>query len=230
MKTREVLSRLAELGRASDPGYLESYSRAGINTSNALGIPVPDLRRLAKEIGKDHGLALELWASDLHEAKLLAPLIDEADSVTEDQMERWAADFHSWDVCDQCCSNLFDRTGHCQKKIREWVGSDKEFVRRAGFVLMATSAVHDKKAPDERFVQYLPLVKKYSYDSRNFVKKGINWALRQIGKRNIRLHGKALKVAKELMASDDKTKRWVGSVAVKELEKKEITERIRRRR
>jgi 3-methyladenine DNA glycosylase AlkD len=216
-------------------------ARFGIVSDTALGIPIPHIRNLAKELKKEkkcHELALELWKQDIHEAKILATMIDDPKLVTEQQMNDWANGFYSWDVCDQCCSNLFDRTPFCDKKIREWTKSEKEFVRRAGFVLMATSAVHDKKANDERFLSYLSIIEKYSTDDRNFVRKAVNWALRQIGKRNSRLHKAALILAtklktmrpkktgasspvpSELKTQDNKTARWIGSDAVRELEKR----------
>ncbi|MBU0591551.1 DNA alkylation repair protein [Candidatus Micrarchaeota archaeon] len=246
MNHREVISRLKQLGKNTKPGYKEGMARFGIESSNALGVPLPEIRKFAKEIissegspfgrkapdvgsklvdieiGKNHELALSLWQTNIHEAKTIATLIDDPKLVTENQMDDWANDFYSWDICDQCCSNLFDKTPFYKKKIIEWIKSEKEFVRRAGFVLMATSAVHDKKAPDAQFIEYLPLIKQYSHDKRNFVKKAVNWALRQIGKRNISLHKHALALAKELRQTEDKTARWIGSDAARELERGDL--------
>jgi len=174
MNVNDILKKLEELGKNAKPGYREGMARFGIVSSSALGVSLPEIRKLAKEIGKNHELALSLWQMKIHEAKMIATLIDEPKLVTENQMDTWVNDFYSWDICDQCCSNLFDKTQFYKRKIEQWIKSEKEFVRRAGFVLMATSAVHDKKAPDEQFLEYLPLIKQYSYDKRNFVKKAVN--------------------------------------------------------
>ena len=148
----------------------------------------PNLRRLAKEIGREHDLAGELWRTGIHDARILATLIDDPAQVTVRQMEQWAADFNSWAVCDAACCCLFDKTPHAWGKAVEWTEREEEYVKRAGFVLMAALAVHDKKAPDEQFEAFLPLIARHATDERNFVKKAVNWALRQIGKRNRRLN------------------------------------------
>jgi len=175
------------------------------------------LRRMAREIGRDHGLALKLWRSGIPDARILAALVDEPSRVTERQMERWVRDFDSWDVCDQVCSNLFDRTTFARSKALEWSGREEEFVKRAGFVLMAAMAVHDKKAADSVFRRFLPIIKHESTDDRNYVRKAVNWALRQIGKRNGPLHGEAVKVAREIKEIDSKAARWIASDALREL-------------
>jgi len=224
METAEVISKLKALAKKyAKPKNKVGMARSGIVSDTAFGIPIPHIRNLAKELKKEknrHELALELWDQDIHEAKILATMTDDPKLVTEKQMDDWVNDFYSWDICDQCCSNLFDKTPFCDKKIREWTKSEKEFVRRAGFVLMATSAVHDKKAEDSRFLSYLPIIEKYSTDDRNFVRKAVNWALRQIGKRNVRLHKAALTLATKLKTKGNKTARWIGSDAVRELEGK----------
>jgi 3-methyladenine DNA glycosylase AlkD len=199
---------------------VEGMARFGISSKNTLGISVPALRKMARDIGRSHTLAQELWSSEIHEARLLAGFIDEPDKVTQEQMEEWAAGFDSWDVCDQVCSNLFDKTPFAYGKAVEWSGRQEEFVKRAGFVLMAALAVHDKKAPDEKLAAFLPLIFRESKDERNFVRKAVNWALRQIGKRNSNLHGKALKTAEEILTLDSKSARWVANDAIRELEKK----------
>ena len=227
MNVSEIVKKLKELSKNAKAGYKEGMARFGIVSENALGISVPELRKLAKEIKKSniaeirHECALSLWKQNIHEAKLLASMIDDPKLVTERQMEEWAYCFYSWDVCDQCCMNLFDKTEFCDKKIREWVKEEKEFVRRAGFALMACAAWHDKKSPDERFLTYLPIIERYSNDDRNFVKKAVNWALRQIGKRNVALRKEALKLAKKLNTVDPKhkTECWIGADAARELEK-----------
>ena len=173
-------------------------ARFGIYSNNTYGVSIPTLRKTAKDTGKNHALALKLWSSGIHEARLLAGMIDSPEDVTEEQMESWVKDFNSWDVCDQVCSNLFDKTGFAYKKAVEWSKRDEEFVKRAGFVLMAALAVHDKSAKDKAFVKFLPIIKRESVDSRNFVKKAVNWALRQIGKRNTYLNKEAIKTAKDI--------------------------------
>lgn len=222
MDLQTTIAKLRSLGQNSKPGYREGMTNFGIKSDNALGVQLPKIRALAKYIGTDHKLALELWKQNIHEAKLLATMIDNPKLVSENQMDEWVRDFNSWDICDQCCSNLFDQTKFYEKKIFEWVESDLEFIRRAGFVLMATSAVHHKKESDEKFITYLPIIKKYSTDERNFVKKAANWALRQIGKRSPKLMKEANTVAQELKNSDDATARWIGSDALREFEKKKL--------
>lgn len=202
----------------ASPKDLAGMARFGINTSNALGVSIPDLRRIAKGIGKDHGLALGLWKTGIHDARLLACFVDEPELVTEAQMDAWAGDFDSWDLCDQCCSNLFDKTKYAGRKVLGWAGDEREFVRRAGFVLIACIAVHDKKANDDTFLAFLPLIKKASTDERNYVRKAVNWALRQIGKRDAALNREALKAAKEIQKLDSKAARWIASDAIRELE------------
>ncbi len=226
---KEVVADFKKMAKHAKPGYKEGMARFGIASDTALGISVWDMRKYAKKIAKDHELALALWKLDIHEAKVLAPMIDEPDKVTEKQMDSWVNDFYSWDICDLACSNLLDKTPFYKKKIREYVKSDEEFVKRAGFVLMAAASVHDSKAPDKQFLSYLPIIKKHSTDGRNFVRKAVNWALRQIGKRNARLHKAALKLAKELKKSDDKTARWIGSDAARELDSPKIRERIKKK-
>ena len=236
MGFENLLVQLKLLSQKSKPGYKEGMARFGISSENALGIPVPELRKLAKTSGKDHSAALRLWKQNIHEAKLLASMIDDPKLVTEQQMDEWVNDFYSWDVCDQCCSNLFDKTPFYKNKIFEYVKSEKEFVRRAGFVLMATSAVHDKKADNTQFLSYFPVIEKYVTDERNFVKKAVNWALRQVGKRNIVLHNEAVKLATRLKNTKSETgnkksatARWIGSDALRELEDQKIIKRIKKK-
>jgi 3-methyladenine DNA glycosylase AlkD len=203
-------------------------ARFGINPENTLGISIPPLRTLAKEIGKDHDLAQALWATGIHEARILAAFVDDPRQVTEGQMESWVADFDSWDVCDQVCGNLFDRTPFAYEKAVEWSGREEEFVRRAAFALMAYLAVHDKKADDAKFEPFFPLIIGASTDERNFVKKAVNWALRQIGKRSRYLHERAIEVAREISKIESKAARWIAADALKELESDKIQKSIRR--
>jgi 3-methyladenine DNA glycosylase AlkD len=190
----------------------------GIKVDNALGVSIPILRGLAKEIGKNHELAQQLWNTEIHEARVLATMIDDSKLVTEKQMDNWVKDFNSWDLCDQCCSNLFDKTEFVHKKILEWTKDDREFVKRAGFVLIATSAVHNKKWGDESFVRYFPLIERGSDDERNFVKKAVNWGLRQVGKRNKVLNKKAIGLAEKIRKRNSKSAKWIASDAIRELE------------
>jgi 3-methyladenine DNA glycosylase AlkD len=199
--------------------------RYGINPDNAYGIPIPTLRKKGKEIGTDHQLAAELWVSGVHEARILACYIDDPEQVTEEQMEAWTADFDSWDVCDQVVSNLFDKTPFAYRKALEWSARGEEFVKRAGFVMMASLAVHDKKAPDHCFVDFFPIIIREATD-RNFVKKGVNWALSQIGKRNTSLNQAAIKTAEEINKIDSKTARWIASGALRELTSQKVQARF----
>ena len=213
--TRDDL--LKKLRAAGDPKNREGMARYGIATGKAFGVPVPKIRALAKEAGKDHELAQELWDSGIHEARILASMVDLPKMVTEAQMEGWVRDFDSWDVCDQCCSNLFDKTPFAYDKAMEWSERGEEFVKRAGFVLMACLAVHDKKMSDAQFLEFLPVIKKQSEDERNFVKKAVNWSLRQIGKRNESLNAAAIQAAEEIQRMESKASKWVASDALREL-------------
>ena len=223
MQYNDILKKLKSL---SDPKAVEGMARFGINPENTFGVSIPNLRQIAKETGKDHALAQQLWASGIHEARILASMIDDSEMVTEEQMERWVKDFDSWDVCDQCCMNLFDKTKFAYQKVVEWSRREEEFVRRAGFTLMATLAVHDKKASDEEFLKFLPIIKREASDNRNFVKKAVNWALRQIGKRNLNLNREAIETAKEIQEIDSKSAKWIASDALRELTGQAVLERL----
>ncbi len=182
MNTAEIITGLHSLGSQTNR---EGIARFGIQTQWALGVSMPSLRHLARRIGKqDHALAHELWETGLHEARILATIVDDPRAVTAEQMERWVAEFDLWDLCDQCCGNLFDKTAAAWEKAVEWCMREWEYEKHAGFALIAYLAVHDKKAPDEHFLPYLAIIKHEAGDSRNFVKKAVNWALRQIGKRS----------------------------------------------
>ncbi len=206
-----------ELKNLAVPTNREGMARFGIDTATALGVSVPKLRAIAKKLGKSHELAEELWKTNIHEARLLATMVDRPAAVTSLQMERWVGDFNSWDLCDQCCSNLFDKTPFAFRKAIEWSGRKEEFVKRAGFALMATLSVHDKNRPDEEFLKFFSHIKRHSTDERNFVKKAVNWALRQIGKRSPFLRRAAIKTAKEIQKLDSKSAKWVAADALREL-------------
>ena len=219
----DVLKKLKGL---SDPKAVEGMARFGINPENTFGVSIPNLRKIAKETGIDHALAQQLWASGIHEARILASMVDDPKRTTEEQMESWVKDFDSWDVCDGCCMNLFEKTRFAYQKAFEWSSDDKEFIKRAGFVMMARLAVSDKKTDDQQFELFLPIIKREASDNRNFVKKAVNWALRQIGKRNLNLNGKALATAKEIQEIDSKSARWVATDAIRELTSQAVVARL----
>lgn len=201
----------------------EGMKRFGIQFKKAYGVNIPALRKLAKEYKGNHELALELWETKIHELMLLAVFIDDYKQVTLRQMDKWVRDFSSWDICDQCCSNLFDKTQYAFDKIFEWSKAKEEFVKRAGFVLIAAMSVHNKKLDDEVFLEFFPLLEREAYDDRNFVKKAVNWALRQMGKRSRFLFYEAVKVAGRIARQDSKSAKWIASDALREFKiKKDI--------
>jgi 3-methyladenine DNA glycosylase AlkD len=202
-------------------------ARFGIRADKAFRVSVPALRKLARSIGKDHLLAQELWDTGLHEARELATMIADPKQVTEELMERWVKDIDSWDVCDHCCGNLFDKTRFAHRKAREWSRQQEEFVKRASFSLMAALAVHDKAASDAGFIKFLPIIKRESTDERNFVKKAVNWALRQIGKRNRNLNRHAIKMAREIQRLNAKSARWIAADALRELTNEKVQRRMK---
>lgn len=214
----------------SDSAAVEGMARFGINPTNTLGVSTPVLRKMAKEIGRTHPLAQKLWASEIHEARILAAMVDDPQKVTAAQMERWVKDFDSWDVCDQCCSNLFDKTAFAHQKAFEWSSRKEEFVKRAGFVLMAALAVHDKNAGNSQFQSFLPIIERESTDERNFVRKAVNWALRQIGKRNLTLNRLALKTAKQIQKKISRSARWIASDAIRELMSASVQKKLQKSR
>lgn len=208
---------IATLKLQANAQTVQNMARFGVKPALALGISIPTLRKLAKEHGKDQELALALWDSGIHEARILASMIAKPQLVSSQLMDRWVNDFDSWDVCDQVCGNLFDKTPFAYQKAMQWCHEEKEFVRRAGFVMMAELAVHDKKASDEAFTPFFTLIKQYAWDERNFVKKSVNWALRQMGKRNKHLYAIALECANELQYMDSQAAKWIARDALKEL-------------
>ena len=224
MRYRDVLKKLETL---SDPKSVEGIARFGISPENTYGVSIPNLRKVAREAGIDHTLARQLWESGIHEARILASMIEDPAMVAGKQLESWVRDFDSWDICDQCCNNLFVRTELAWQKAVEWSSSDKEFIRRAGFVLMACLAVHDKKAADEQFTRFLSLIKREAGDNRNFVKKAVNWALRQIGKRNLNLNKRAIETARQIQQMDSSSAKWIASDAVRELTSEAVRQRLR---
>jgi len=223
MEIDEIITLLNSL---SNPKSIEGMARYGINPEKTLGVSIPALRKMAKDIGKSHALAQQLWDTGFHEARILAGMIDEPDKVDDSQMEQWVRDFDSWGVCDQCCMNLFDMTGFAYLKAIEWSSREEEFVKRAGFALMAVLASHDKKAGDEAFLKFFPAIEKESVDERNYVKKAVNWALRQIGKRNINLNRMAVETAKYIRKIDSRAARWIAADALKELAGEAVQNRL----
>ena len=218
---------VAEIKRRGDRKAITGMARFGIQTSKAFGVSVPQLRELSRKIGKNHELAQRLWRTGIHEARILAGMIEEPARVTEDQMEEWGSDFDSWDVVDGSCGNLFDKTPFAVGKAREWSMRREEYVKRAGFVLMAELAVHDKKVPDRTFLEFLPLIIKESSDDRNFVKKAVNWALRQIGKRNMALNKASIGAANTIQKQDSRSAKWIAADALRELASPQVQKRLR---
>jgi 3-methyladenine DNA glycosylase AlkD len=224
MNSNQIISDLKKLKNLSN---IEGMARFGINPKSALGISIPHLRKTAREIGKNHKLALDLWESGIHEVRILATMIDEPEKVTKSQMDKWVKDFNSWDLCDQCCNNLFGKTPFAIEKSFQWVEREEEFVRRAGFVLMAVLSVHNNEMNDEQFIAYFSIIERYSGDERNFVKKAINWALRQIGKRNINLNKEATSVCNRLLESNSKSAKWIANDALRELTSDKVLVRLK---
>lgn len=223
MHYEEIISKLKSL---SDPEAVKGMARYGINPKNNLGISIYKLRPIAKEIGKDHDLALKLWDSGIHDARLLACFIEDPAKVTGEQMDSWANDFDSWDICDQACTSLFDLTPLAWRKVVEWAEREEEFVKRGAFSLIAGLTVHDKKTGDKKFEQFFPLIKKHSIDERNYVKKAVNWALRNIGKRNLALNKQMIKLSEEILKIDSKSAKWIASDAIRELTSEKIQIRL----
>jgi 3-methyladenine DNA glycosylase AlkD len=216
---KEVEKIIEKLKQLQNKKNKDGQARFGINTANSFGISIPVLRNIAKDYKNNHALALALWQQGYHEARILACFIDNYKEVSEAQMEQWVLDFNSWDLCDQCCGNLFDKTEWAYQKANEWSHREEEYVRRAGFVMMACLAVHDKKATDKDFMPFFKLIEQYAFDERNFVKKAVNWALRQIGKRNEFLKEAALTSAKKIQQQSHKSSKWIAADAIRELEK-----------
>ena len=214
--TQKILKILKSKSK-SNKKNLEGMKRFGISFRKAFGVPIPFLRSLAKMIGKNHKLALKLWECGYHETKLLAAFVDEPEKVTEKQMDKWVGSFESWADCDTVCGSLLDKTPFAYKKALEYTKNKKEFIKRTGFTMFAWLAVHDKKADDKVFIAFLSIIERESTDERNFVKKAVNWALRQIGKRNENLRKYAIKKAKEILKQNSKSAQWIAKNALREL-------------
>ncbi len=226
----EIIKTLQSLG---NPENIAGMKRFGIVTKKAFGISSPVLKNLAKEIKKQtdnrHKLALELWGMGIHEARIIAYLIDDPKQVSEAQMDSWTADFDNWAICDGACGHLFCKTEFAYKKVFEWSERDEKFIKRAGICLIAWLAVHDKKADDHQIAQFLPLLESQSDDDRNFIKKAVNWSLRQIGKRNLNLNKLAIETAERIKLQNTKPARWIAADALRELQNEKIIERLKRK-
>lgn len=218
-----ILHRLRSLGSRRNR---EGMARFGITSKKVFGVGATQLRKLARQIGKNHPLAGQLWKSGYLEARILASLIGDPSKITPAQMDRWANTFDNWAVCDACCGVLFDKTPFAIRKAVQWSRDKREFVRRAGFVMMAELAVHDKNAPDTVFERFFPHLKRGATDDRNFVKKAVNWAVRQIGKRNRALNKKTIRLSKEIHALGTAPAHWIASDAMRELTSLAVRKRL----
>jgi 3-methyladenine DNA glycosylase AlkD len=226
VRAETVLAELRALGSEKNRAGM---ARFGINTDRAFGVSIAAMTPLTRKYRRNHALAQALWASGYHEARILAAFVEEPDKVSKTQMNAWAADFDSWDVCDQVCMRVFARTPYAADRIQRWARDKREFVRRAAFATIAGYTVAAKDADDAAFLVFLPLIEADANDPRNFVRKAVNWALRQIGKRSAGLHGPALALARELAGSDDKTARWIGADAARELSDPKQIARLEKR-
>jgi 3-methyladenine DNA glycosylase AlkD len=222
---KDVLDRLKSKAK---PEQLPGMAKYGIMVEKRLGVAVPDMRKLSKELGRDHKLALDLWRTGIAEARIVAGMVGDPAKLTEEQMEEWVKGIDSWDVCDQVCMNLFEKNQLAWKKIIDWSEREEEFVKRTAFSLIACLAWHDKQASDEQFIELFPIIIREATDERNFVKKAVNWALRNIGKRNLNLNQAALEAAKEIKRLDSKTARWIAANAIRELESDPVRSRLMR--
>ena len=219
-RVRDALTWLENAG--SKRTREEMSTRYGIVTPKAFGVPIGQIQQLGKKLGTDHELALALWATGWYEARTLSAFVDDPARVTAAQMDRWARDFDNWGICDTVCFKLFDRVPHAWKKVEPWSKHRDEFVKRAGFALIASLALHDKAATDAQFVKTLALIERGASDDRNFVKKGVSWAIRSVGRRSKALHAASLEVAERLIESDAPAAKWVGRDALRDLSKVKI--------
>jgi 3-methyladenine DNA glycosylase AlkD len=223
-------SVLAWLERKGTKGVRDGMARYAIPSDKAFGVPVGTLRKHAKAIGRDHELALALWKTDRYEARMLSCFVGDVESLTPALMDEWCRDFDNWAICDTACFHLFDRSPHAWRKVDQWARRRDEFVKRAAFALLASLSVHDKQSGDEPFLKALSLVERAAEDDRNFVKKAVNWALRSVGKRSAALNDAAVKLSHKLATSRNKSARWVGKDAMRELTSASVTRRLEKRK
>jgi 3-methyladenine DNA glycosylase AlkD len=221
--TRAVVD---ELRAVADPSRKTGMARVGINVERALGVSIPHCRSIAKRHRGDHELALGLWATGIHECRIVASMVDDPAAVDRRQMEDWVAAFDSWDLCDQVCGNLFIRTRHAPAAARAWVRRDEEFVRRAGFTMVAELAHRDRSLDDDAWDRWFAEIHRAATDERNYVKKAVNWALRQIGKRNETLRLAAIAEAEDLLELDSRSARWIARDALRELHSDAVRQRV----
>jgi 3-methyladenine DNA glycosylase AlkD len=225
MQYSEIINQLETL---SNPEDVKGMARFGITPQKTYAVRIPELRRIAKQAGKDHALAKKLWREDYRETRILACMIEDPELVSEEQMERWVVEFDYWEICDQCCMNLFEKTSLAYQKAVEWSYRPEEFVKRAGFTIMARLAVSDKNAPDEKFMEFFSHIKREANDERNYVKKAVNWALRQIGKRNTNLNEKAIVITDMIQKFDSKSAKWISPDALRELKSEKVQEKLKK--
>lgn len=221
----EIIQMLEE---NADPDALAGMARAGITPEQAYGVKIPILRKIAKKSGRNSELAKKLWSKNTRETRILACMIEDPKTITEAQAEDWVKEFDYWEICDQCIMNLFDRVEFTVKKIYEWTQREEEYVKRAGFALIARVAWSDKSKSDEEILEFLPLIKREADDERNMVKKAVNWALRQIGKRNSKLNKEAVTISKEILKMDSKSAKWIATDALKELTSEAVLKRLKK--
>lgn len=221
----EIIEHLKSIG---SPARAAGQARFGIRSGDALGVPLPELRKLARQIGRDQGLAGALWLTGVHEARLLATMVAEPRIMTEAQMDGWVSDINHWDQCDQACMNAFAHSPYAYQKAREWSRRPEEFVRRAGLALIAVLAQREKEVPDERMREFFPVILEAADDERHYVKKAASWALRSLGKRSRALHAEAIQVAQQLKGMDSKSARFIGSESLRELQGEAVQARLKR--
>jgi 3-methyladenine DNA glycosylase AlkD len=220
----EILEMLRRMG---NPANFEGMTRFGINCENRFGVSIPKLRALACKLGRDHDRARRLWATGNDDARMLAALSADPEIATSRQCDAWVRDIRSWDVCDITCANMFARTPMAWQKAVQWSARREEFVKRASFAVMASLAVHDKTAPDAEFIGLLPIIEREAGDERNYVKKAVNWALRQIGKRNGRLNREAIRAGERIQNQGSRGARWIAADALRELRSEAVQGRLR---
>jgi len=225
--TQEILTKLKSKAK---PDNLPGMARYGINTEKRLGVQIPELRQLAKETGKNHQIALELWQTGIAEARILAAMTDEPEKVTEQQMENWVKDINSWDIDDQITMNLFEKTPLSWKKITDWSQRPEEFVRRTAYSLLACLAWHNKTATDQQFTQLFPVIASGATDERKSIQKAISWALRTIGKRNPQLNRAAIQLAQEIQQTNTKPARWIANDVTRELQSQSVQNRLQNKK